>query len=213
MRTDIDIDKLFSRFANSNPHPQIELRYRNEFTLLVAIVLSARTTDVSVNKITDKLFEVVDSPEKMLQLGEDGLKGHINSIGLYNSKAKNIMKLSEILVKEHAGQVPKEFDILVDLPGVGRKSANVFLNSAFGIPAIAVDTHVFRVSNRIGIVREKTVLGVETSLNKIIPEKWKLYAHHWLVLHGRYVCKARTPLCNKCIVSDLCDSSRNWLPE
>ncbi|MGN7661331.1 MAG: endonuclease III [Anaplasma sp.] len=213
MKTDADIDQLFNRFADSNPRPQIELHYRNEFTLLVAIVLSARTTDVSVNKITDKLFEVVDSPERMLQLGESGLKGYINSIGLYNSKAKNIMRLSEILVREHAGQVPKEFDTLVDLPGVGRKSANVFLNSAFGIPAIAVDTHVFRVSNRIGIVREKTVLGVETSLNKVVPEKWKLYAHHWLVLHGRYVCKARTPLCRKCIISDLCDSSESWLPE
>ncbi|MCU7611403.1 endonuclease III [Anaplasma capra] len=205
-----DVDSLFGRFSASNPHPRIELRYRNEFTLLVAIVLSARATDVSVNKITDKLFDVADSPEKMLVLGEDGLKSHISSIGLYNSKAKNIIKLSEVLVKEHGGAIPREFSTLTDLPGVGRKSANVFLNSALGIPAIAVDTHVFRVSNRIGLVHEESVLGVEGALNEVVPERWKLYAHHWLVLHGRYVCKARAPLCHKCIVSDLCDSYGKW---
>ncbi|ACZ49437.1 endonuclease III [Anaplasma marginale] len=205
-----DVDLLFGRFSEDNPHPRIELRYRNEFTLLVAIVLSARTTDVSVNKITDKLFDVADSPQKMLALGEDGLKSYINSIGLYNSKAKNIIKLSEIIVKDYGGVVPQDFDTLTDLPGVGRKSASVFLNSAFGIPAIAVDTHVFRVSNRIGLVKESTVLGVENSLNKVVPEKWKLYAHHWLVLHGRYVCKARAPLCHKCIINDLCDSRDQW---
>ncbi|UQD54550.1 endonuclease III [Anaplasma phagocytophilum] len=199
-------DIIFSRFFSDNPHPRIELQYRNEFTLLVAIVLSARTTDVSVNKITAKLFDVADSAKKMLALGESGLKRYINSIGLYNSKAKNIIQLSEIIENTYGGTIPRDFDLLTALPGVGRKSANVFLNSCLGVPTIAVDTHVFRVSNRIGLVQESSVLGVEKSLEKVVPEKWKLYAHHWLVLHGRYVCKARTPLCGKCIVSDLCAS-------
>ncbi|MDB1135551.1 endonuclease III [Candidatus Anaplasma sp. TIGMIC] len=202
------VDTIFGRFFSANPEPRIELQYRNEFTLLVAIVLSARTTDVSVNKITARLFDVADTPKKMLSLGEDALKGYINSIGLYNSKAKNIMQLSKTIEYEYGGEIPRDFDVLTSLPGVGRKSANVFLNSALGMPTIAVDTHVFRVSNRIGIVSENSVLGVEKSLEKVIPSKWKLYAHHWLVLHGRYVCKSRMPLCQKCIISDLCDSSR-----
>ena len=202
------VDAIFSRFYGHNPKPVIELEYRNEFTLLVAIVLSARTTDVGVNKITPKLFDIADSPRKMLDLGEEGLKAHISSIGLYNSKAKNIVKLSEVIESKYKGEIPRDFELLTALPGVGRKSANVFLNSALGVPAIAVDTHVFRVSNRIGLVSERSVLAVERSLVRVIPEKWKLYAHHWLVLHGRYVCKARVPLCNKCIVSDLCDSRR-----
>ena len=202
-----DIDEVFSRFCGDNPNPKIELEYRNDYTLLVAIVLSARTTDVSVNKVTAKLFDVADSAKKMVALGEEGLRSYISSIGLYNTKAKNVVALSEILENEYGGKVPEQFDLLVQLPGVGRKGANVFLNSALGVPRIAVDTHVFRVSNRIGLVEEKDVLGVEISLEKVVPEKWKLYAHHWLVLHGRYVCKARAPMCGKCIVSDLCKSS------
>ena len=202
------IDAIFGRFFSHNPRPCIELEYRNEFTLLVAIVLSARATDVGVNKATSKLFEVADSPRKMLDLGEEGLKTYISSIGLYNSKARNIVKLSKVIESEYRGEIPKDFELLTALPGVGRKSANVFLNSALGAPTIAVDTHVFRVSNRIGLVKERNVFAVEKSLVKVVPEKWKQYAHHWLVLHGRYVCKARVPLCNKCIVRDLCESSR-----
>lgn len=202
------VDDIFSRFFEDNPKPAIELKYRNDFTLLVAIVLSARATDVSVNKITAKLFDIADSPKKMLSLGQETLKSYISSIGLYNSKAKNIIKLCEEIEGKYCGVIPRDFELLTALPGVGRKSANVFLNSAMGVPTIAVDTHVFRVSNRMGLVSEKSILGVEKSLNKVIPERWKLYAHHWLVLHGRYVCKARTPLCHKCIVSDLCQSSR-----
>lgn len=202
------VDDIFSRFSDDNPKPAIELEYRNDFTLLVAIVLSARATDVSVNKITAKLFDVADSPKKMLSLGQEKLKGYISSIGLYNSKAKNIIKLCEEIEGKYCGAIPSDFELLTALPGVGRKSANVFLNSAMGFPTIAVDTHVFRVSNRMGLVNEKSVLGVEKSLNEVIPERWKLYAHHWLVLHGRYVCKARTPLCHKCIVNDLCQSNR-----
>ncbi|UTO55961.1 endonuclease III [Neoehrlichia mikurensis] len=198
------INLIFSRFQHNNPTPKIELKYHNEFTLLIAIVLSARTTDVSVNKITEKLFKVADTPNKILSLGEDGLKAHINKIGLYNTKARNIIKMSKLIVQKYNAKVPHDFDVLTSLPGVGRKSANVFLNSILGIPTIAVDTHVFRVSNRIGLVNASNVLDVEKSLMRAIPKKWLLYAHHWLVLHGRYICKARYPSCHKCIIEDLC---------
>ncbi len=205
------IELIFLNFQQVNPIPKIELNYVNNFTLLIAIVLSARTTDVSVNKITKQLFKTIDTPQKVLSFGEEELKKCISSIGLYNTKAKNIIKLSKILVQEYNSNIPVEFNKLISLPGVGRKSANVFLNSAFGIPTLAVDTHVFRVSNRIGLVKEKSIIGTEKSLLKIIPKKYLLYAHHWLVLHGRYICKARTPLCGKCIIKDLCEYERKIL--
>lgn len=199
------IKLIFEKFQQSNPIPKIELNYTNHFTLLVAIVLSARTTDVSVNKITKELFNIVDTPKKMLRLGQSELKKRISSIGLYNSKAKNIIGLSKILVEQYGSKVPSDFDDLVSLPGVGRKSANVFLNSGLGIPTLAVDTHVFRVSNRIGLVKEKDVFKAEQSLLNMVPKKYLLYAHHWLVLHGRYVCKAQKPSCETCIIHDLCE--------
>ncbi|WP_341818223.1 endonuclease III [Wolbachia endosymbiont (group B) of Ennomos erosarius] len=199
------VELIFEKFQQSNPAPKIELNYTNHFTLLVAIVLSARTTDVSVNKITRELFNIADTPEKMLSFGQSELKKCISSIGLYNSKAKNIIGLSEILVERYDSKVPTDFDDLVSLPGVGRKSANVFLNSGLGIPTLAVDTHVFRVSNRIGLVKEKDVFKTEQSLLNVVPKKYLLYAHHWLVLHGRYVCKAQKPLCETCIIHDLCE--------
>ncbi|APR97810.1 endonuclease III [Wolbachia endosymbiont of Folsomia candida] len=196
---------IFERFQQSNSTPKIELNYINHFTLLIAIVLSARTTDVSVNKITKELFKAVDSPEKMLDLGQNELRKRISSIGLYNSKAKNIIGLSKILIEQYASKVPESFDALISLPGVGRKSANVFLSSGLGIPTLAVDTHVFRVSNRVGLVKEKDVFKTEQSLLSVIPEKYLLYAHHWLVLHGRYICKAQKPSCDTCIINDLCE--------
>ncbi|AAW70953.1 endonuclease III [Wolbachia endosymbiont of Brugia malayi] len=199
------IELIFEKLKQSNPIPKIELSYTNHFTLLVAIVLSARTTDVSVNKITKELFSIANTPEKMLNLGQSELKKHISSIGLYNSKAKNIIELSRILVERHTSKVPTNFDDLVSLPGVGRKSANVFLNSGLGIPTLAVDTHVFRVSNKIGLVKEKDVFKTEKSLLNVVPKKYLLYAHHWLVLHGRYVCKAQKPSCKTCIIHDLCE--------
>lgn len=198
------VDLIFERFQKLNPIPKIELSYTNHFTLLVAIVLSARTTDVSVNKITKELFKVVDSPEKMLNLGHGELRKRIASIGLYNSKAKNIIELSKMLIERHDSKVPNNFDDLISLPGVGRKSANVFLNSGLGLPTLAVDTHVFRVSNRIGLVKENDVFKTEQSLVNVISKKYLLYAHHWLVLHGRYVCKALKPSCSTCIINDLC---------
>ncbi|CAN2106671.1 endonuclease III [Wolbachia pipientis] len=199
------VELIFEKFQESNSAPKIELNYINHYTLLVAIVLSARTTDVSVNKITRELFNIADTPEKMLNLGQNELKKRVNSIGLYNSKAKNIIGLSKILIERYNSKVPTDFDDLVSLPGVGRKSANVFLNSGLGIPTLAVDTHVFRVSNRIGLVKEKDVFKTEQSLLNVIPKKYLLYAHHWLVLHGRYVCKAQKPSCETCIIHDLCE--------
>ena len=207
------INLLFSKFQEHNSYPRIELKYTNSFTLLIAIVLSARTTDISVNKITGKLFEIADTPAKMLSLGEKNLKNYISTIGLYNSKAKNIISLSEIIINQYSGEIPFDFDALVGLPGVGRKSANVFLNTWLKLPTIAVDTHVFRVSNRIGLVKANNVLKTENALLSIIPKKWLLHAHHWLVLHGRYVCKSRKPLCSKCIVQDLCEYKNKSLPE
>ncbi|WP_333023504.1 endonuclease III [Wolbachia endosymbiont of Pentidionis agamae] len=205
------VELIFERFKQSNPIPKIELNYVNRFTLLIAIVLSARTTDVSVNKITKELFNIVDTPDKMLNLGQDKLKKHISSIGLYNSKAKNVIELSKILIEKYSSKVPTDFDDLISLPGVGRKSANVFLNSVLGMKTIAVDTHVFRVSNRIGLVEEKNVLKTEQSLLRIIPDKYLLYAHHWLVLHGRYICKAQKPMCGQCIISNLCEFTNKLL--
>ncbi|WP_353275911.1 endonuclease III [Wolbachia endosymbiont (group A) of Pipizella viduata] len=199
------IELIFKKFQQSNPAPKIELNYTNHFTLLVAIVLSARTTDVSVNKITRELFNIADTPEKMLSFGQNELRKCISSIGLYNSKAKNVIGLSKILIERYNSEVPTDFDDLVSLPGIGRKSANVFLNSGLGIPTLAVDTHVFRVSNRLGLVREKDVFKTEQSLLNVVPKEYLLYAHHWLVLHGRYVCKAQKPSCETCIIHDLCE--------
>ncbi|WP_265034924.1 MULTISPECIES: endonuclease III [unclassified Wolbachia] len=199
------VELIFEKFQQSNPTPKIELNYTNHFTLLIAIVLSARTTDVSVNKITRELFNIANTPEKMLSLGQNELKKCISSIGLYNSKAKNIIGLSKILIERYNSKMPTDFDDLVSLPGVGRKSANVFLNSGLGIPTLAVDTHVFRVSNRVGLVKEKDVFKTEQSLLNVVPREYLLYAHHWLVLHGRYVCKAQKPSCETCIIHDLCE--------
>ncbi len=198
------IDTLFARFSAAEPHPKTELTATNGFTLLVAIVLSAQATDVGVNKATPALFKVADTPRKMLALGEDGVKNHIKTIGLFNAKAKNIIALSEKLINEFGGKVPHTREELQTLPGVGRKTANVWLNCELGLPTIAVDTHVFRVSNRLGLCKTTTPDTTEIALEKAIPAKWKQHAHHWLILHGRYICKARKPECYHCIVADLC---------
>ncbi len=200
----IDAEAFFRRLAAANPNPRGELEYINPYTLLVAVVLSAQATDASVNKATEPLFKVADTPQKMLALGEARLKNYIRTIGLYNTKAKNIIKLSEILLRDHGGQVPPEREALQALPGVGRKTANVVLNVAFGQPTLAVDTHIFRLSNRSGLAPGKTPDEVEQMLEKRVPEKYKLNAHHWLILHGRYICKARKPACAACVVHDLC---------
>ena len=200
----IDADAFFRRLAAENPEPRGELEYLNPYTLLVAVVLSAQATDASVNKATEPLFKVADTPATMLALGEAGLKEYIRTIGLFNTKSKNVIRLSHILVREHGGQVPRERAALEALPGVGRKTANVVLNTAFGEPTIAVDTHIFRLGNRTGLAPGKTPLAVEQALLKRVPERWKRHAHHWLILHGRYVCKARRPDCPKCVVRDLC---------
>jgi endonuclease-3 len=198
------IEAFFARLAKVNPNPRGELDFINPYTLLVAVVLSAQATDVSVNKATEPLFRIVDAPEKMLRLGEAKLKGYIKTIGLYNTKAKNVMALSRILVEEYGGDVPRDRETLQKLPGVGRKTANVVLNIAFGQPTMAVDTHIFRVGNRTGLAPGKDPLAVELALEKRVPEKYKLHAHHWLILHGRYVCKARKPDCPLCVVNDIC---------
>jgi len=199
------IIELFTRFESDNPEPQTELEYVNNYTLLVAVALSAQATDVGVNKATRALFKAVDTPQKMIELGEEGLKKYIKTIGLFNSKAKHVIGLSELLVKQHNGEVPHNRKALESLPGVGKKTAAVILNCAFGEPTIAVDTHVFRVSNRIGLCHTKTPDETEKILSSIIPMPWLRHAHHWLILHGRYVCKARKPLCNRCPVYDLCE--------
>jgi endonuclease-3 len=196
--------EFFARLAEANPHPETELESVNDYTLLVAVVLSAQATDAGVNKATRRLFAEVDTPEKMVALGEDGLKQHIKTIGLFNTKAKNVIALSEALIRDHAGQVPADRDALEKLPGVGRKTANVVMNVAFGAETFAVDTHIFRVGNRTGLARGKTPLAVELKLDKAVPQPFRLHAHHWLILHGRYTCKARTPECWRCIVADLC---------
>jgi len=199
-----DIEEFFRRLDDMNPEPETELEYINSYTLLVAVVLSAQATDKGVNKATKDLFKKVDTPAKMVALGEDGLKEHIKTIGLFNSKAKNVIKLSEILIEKHGGKIPETREELQALPGVGRKTANVVLNVAFGKPTIAVDTHIFRVSNRTGLAPGKNVDVVEANLEKVIPEKYLLHAHHHLILHGRYTCKARKPMCPNCMVRDLC---------
>lgn len=197
-------EKFFARLAKANPDPKGELNYTNPYTLLVAVVLSAQATDVGVNKATGPLFKVVSTPHDMVKLGENKLKKYIQTIGLFNTKAKNVIALSKLLIEKHGGEVPQNRDDLVALPGVGRKTANVVLNIAFGEPTIAVDTHIFRVSNRTGLAPGKTVDAVEAQLEKLVPEKYRLHAHHWLILHGRYTCKARKPECARCVVYDLC---------
>ncbi|MES2986817.1 MAG: endonuclease III [Pseudomonadota bacterium] len=199
-----DVVEFFARLAEENPHPETELEYSNPYTLLVAVALSAQSTDVGVNKATRALFAEVDTPEKMVALGEPALKQHIKTIGLFNTKAKNVIALSEALIRDHAGEVPEDREALEALPGVGRKTANVVLNTAFGHETFAVDTHIFRVGNRTRLAPGKTVLAVEKKLEKAVPQPFRLHAHHWLILHGRYTCKARTPECWRCIVSDLC---------
>jgi len=197
--------KISERFAAASPSPRTELVYRTPFELLVAVVLSAQATDVSVNKATAKLFPVANTPAAILALGEEGLKTYIKTIGLFNSKARNILKTCQALVAEHGGEVPRDRDALEALPGVGRKTANVILNSAFGEPTIAVDTHIFRVANRTGIASGANVRAVEDELVRVTPNEFKVNAHHWLILHGRYVCKARKPACPTCLIADLCE--------
>ena len=199
-----DIVEMYRRLEAQRPAPKGELDHVNEYTLLVAVVLSAQATDVGVNKATKALFAQVTTPEQMVALGEAGLKAHIRTIGLYNAKAKNVIALSHILIEKHGSRVPQDRAALEALPGVGRKTANVVLNIAFGQPTIAVDTHIFRVGNRTGLAPGKTPLAVEQKLEKATPPQFRQHAHHWLILHGRYVCKARKPDCPACIVNDLC---------
>jgi endonuclease-3 len=198
------IEEFYRRLAAKMPEPESELEYQNPFTLLVAVVLSAQATDASVNKATERLFQTVDTPAKMLALGEAALKEHIKTIGLFNMKAKNVIALSRLLMERHGGAVPRDRDALEALPGVGRKTANVVLNVAFGEHTIAVDTHIFRVGNRTGLAPGKTPREVEDKLVKVTPPHYARHAHHWLILHGRYVCKARKPECTICVVADLC---------
>lgn len=198
------IEQFFARLQKQNPEPKGELEYTNTYTLLVAVVLSAQATDTGVNKATRPLFKIIKTPKDMVYLGEGALREYIKSVGLYKTKAKNVIALSEILIKDHGGKVPRTREELVKLPGVGRKTANVVLNIAFGEPTIAVDTHLFRLGNRTGLAAGKTPEEVEKKLLKAVPEKYLRHAHHWLILHGRYVCKARKPDCPKCIVQDLC---------
>ena len=202
--TPAEIEEAFRRFQAANPNPRGELQHIDPFTLLVAVVLSAQATDAGVNKATPALFKIAATPEKMARLGEARLRQFIKTIGLYRMKAKNVIALSKKLIAEHGSKVPRTREALEALPGVGRKTANVVLNIAFGEPTIAVDTHVFRVGNRTGLAVGKNPLEVEMKLNAVVPEKYRLHAHHWLILHGRYVCLARRPLCEKCIIADLC---------
>lgn len=199
------VQQFYARLAERNPEPKGELEYVNPYTLLVAVALSAQATDVGVNKATRALFKIADSPAKMLALGEEGLKQHIKTIGLFNTKAKNVIAMSAQLIEKHGGEVPQDREALEQLPGVGRKTANVVLNIAFGHPTIAVDTHIFRVGNRTGLAKGATPLAVEKALEKATPKEFRLHAHHWLILHGRYVCKARKPDCGACLVADLCE--------
>ena len=200
----LDIDRLFASLAREIPEPQTELDYSNHFTLLVSVVLSAQATDKSVNEATPALFAVADTPEKMVALGEDGVREKIRTIGLFNSKAKNVVRLSQMLIDGHDSRVPASREALQALPGVGRKTASVVMNEAFGAPTIAVDTHVFRVANRTGLARGKTAEAVERALERDVPEKWKKGAHHWLILHGRYTCTARRPKCWQCVIASTC---------
>lgn len=197
--------QIFARLQAANPHPTTELNYSSEFELLVAVLLSAQATDVGVNKATDKLFPVANTPEAILALGQEGLESYIATIGLYRSKARHLLQTCHILIERHGSQVPQNREALEALPGVGRKTANVLLNTLFGHPTIAVDTHIFRIANRIGLAPGKTVDEVEQKLLKVVPRQYMQDAHHWLILHGRYVCKARKPECSRCIISDLCE--------
>jgi len=200
-----DIFEFFKRLHVIDPEPTSDLEWSNAYTLLVAVTLSAQATDEGVNRATKNLFPIADTPQKMLDLGLDGLKQHIKTIGLYNNKAKNVIAMAQILIDEHDGEVPNDRDALVALPGVGRKTANVVLNVVFGQPTMAVDTHIFRVSNRTGMAPGKTPDKVEEALLKVMPEEFGLHAHHWLILHGRYTCVARKPKCGECAVHDLCN--------
>jgi endonuclease-3 len=199
-----EIEEIFRRFSAANPEPKGELEYVNPYTLVVAVALSAQATDVGVNRATRELFRIADTPEKMLALGEDGLIQHIRTIGLYRNKAKNVIALSLRLIESYGGEVPRTREELETLPGVGRKTANVVLNIAFGEPTIAVDTHLFRVGNRTGMAPGANPLAVELELERVVPRHWKHHAHHWLILHGRYVCKARKPECPRCLIQDIC---------
>lgn len=199
-----DVIELFTRLRELDPHPTTELNYTTPFELLVAVVLSAQATDVGVNKATKKLYPVANTPEAIVKLGEEGLKRYISTIGLFNAKAKNVVALSRLLIEQHASEVPHSREALEALPGVGRKTANVVLNTAFGEPTVAVDTHIFRVANRTGLAPGKDVRTVEDKLVKVIPSEFMQDAHHWLILHGRYVCKARKPDCPQCVIRDLC---------
>jgi endonuclease-3 len=200
------IEEIFRRFEAANPQPKGELEHVNPYTLLVAVVLSAQATDAGVNKATRALFGIADTPAKMVALGEDKVRDYIKTIGLYRNKAKNVIALSQQLISEHGGRVPHDREALEKLPGVGRKTANVVLNMAFGEPTIAVDTHLFRLANRLGIAPGRTPLEVEQGLLRVVPETYLLHAHHWLILHGRYICQARKPRCGMCLIADLCTS-------
>jgi endonuclease-3 len=204
--------EIFTRLAAANPSPTTELEYATTFQLLIAVILSAQATDKSVNLATRQLFADAPTPQKMLALGEEGLMAYINRIGLYRTKAKNVIATCRLLIEGHAGEVPRERDALETLPGVGRKTANVVLNTAFGEPTIAVDTHIFRVANRTGLGRGKTPLAVELKLLKSVPEAYRQDAHHWLILHGRYICTARRPRCEICTITDLCEFKDKTLP-
>lgn len=197
--------EIYERLRAANPHPDTELNYQSPFELLISVILSAQATDISVNKATDRLYPVANTPEAIFDLGVDKLKTYIKTIGLFNSKAENIIKTCRILIDEHNSEVPRTREALEALPGVGRKTANVILNTAFGEPTIAVDTHIFRISNRTGLAKGKTPLEVEKRLTKLTPEEFRQDAHHWLILHGRYICKARKPECPRCIIKDLCE--------
>ena len=202
--TDAEVREAFTRFRKANPEPKGELEHLNPFTLVVAVALSAQATDAGVNKATRNLFPIADTPQKMLALGEEKLRDYIKTIGLYRNKAKNVIALSRKLIDEFGGEVPRDREALQSLPGVGRKTANVVMNMAFGEPMMAVDTHVFRVGNRTGLAPGKDPLAVELALLRVIPPEFMLHAHHWLILHGRYTCLARKPLCERCIINDLC---------
>src|SRR3954452_19929528 len=207
-----EIEEAFRRFKKQKPEPQTELQSVNPYTLLVAVVLSAQATDAGVNKATPALFAAADTPEKMVALGEDKVRDLIKTIGLYRNKAKNVVELSRRLVAEHGGKVPRDREALEALPGVGRKTANVVLNVAFGEPTIAVDTHIFRVGNRAGLATGKTPFDVEMKLEAVVPAKYKPHAHHWLILHGRYICLARRPLCERCFIADVCKWPAKTVP-
>lgn len=205
--------KLYKRLRENDPNPDTELKYESPFELLVAVILSAQATDISVNKATDNLFPIANTPQKILDLGLTVLKHHIKSIGLYNNKAANIIKTCQCIIEQHSGEVPTIREELEALPGVGRKTASVILNTAFGEPTIAVDTHIFRVANRTGLAKGKTPFEVEKRLTKLTPDKFRQNAHHWLILHGRYICKARKPICSECIIVNFCEYRKKELPD